>query len=74
MADFNKFITKSLNKKTFLLDYSHQKGWLLEDYSDIIHLNAKAADRFSKQLNDTIINIIKSINAKHLYKEGKYPA
>lgn len=58
IQEFNNFIhfTTNSNRRFHFLDYSHQPGWNIEDYTDITHLNEEAADRFSKQLNDTIIH------------------
>jgi hypothetical protein len=59
MVEFDRFISKHVNSNIHFLDYAHQPGWGVEDYTDITHLNEKAAERFSKQLNDTILQIMK---------------
>lgn len=56
--EFNKFISQHINKNVILLDYSNQKKWRMSDFSDITHLNETGADKFSKQLNDTLTVII----------------
>ncbi len=57
IKEFNDFICSYINNGVHFLNYSFQDGWNPEDYTDMIHLNAKAADRFSEQLNDTINKI-----------------
>ena len=59
IKEFNEFIQDHLSDSVRLLDYSRQEGWSLSDYTDIVHLNAAAADRFSKQVSDSIQSLIK---------------
>lgn len=61
MQEFNKFIHFYVNSKIHFFDFSHQAGWVLEDYQDLIHLNETGANKFSKQLNDTISQYIKNL-------------
>lgn len=68
IQEFNKFIFAHINNKIHFLDYSHQSGWNLEDYQDLIHLNEMGANKFSKQLNDTLI---KFVNHKTLLSIGQ---
>lgn len=65
--EFNKFIRLQTNDNIYYLDFSHQSSWNVEDYTDITHLNERAADRFSKQLNDSIANIIKTQRLLRFY-------
>ena len=55
---FTTYIQSFASERVSFLDYSHQKGWKLKDYTDVTHLNEQAADRFSNQLNDTIVDIL----------------
>ena len=59
IVEFNSFIESFSNNDVHFLNYSEQKGWTLDDYTDITHLNEAAANRFTKQLNDTINDILK---------------
>jgi len=54
IEDFNDFINSFTSNSVHFLNYSNQKGWSIADYTDITHLNERAANKFSKQLNDTI--------------------
>ena len=58
IVEFNHFITAHTSSKVHFLNYSHQSGWKLDDYTDITHLNESAANKFSRQLSDTLIQII----------------
>jgi hypothetical protein len=58
IVEFNQYINSFTNDKIHYINYSYQKGWGVEDYTDITHLNEKAADRFTKQLNDSIMQIL----------------
>jgi len=47
------------NKRVFYLNFSNSIDFDISDYTDITHLNEKAANRFSEKLNDTIQNLLK---------------
>jgi len=57
ISDFNKLLDTHVQENVHRLDYSHQPGWTLDDYNDITHLSVTGADKFSRQLNDTIKQI-----------------
>jgi len=59
MNEFNEFINSNTSVTVHYLNYAHQKGWKLADFTDITHLNERAADLFSKQVSDSIVAIIK---------------
>ncbi len=59
IIEFNTFIKSFSNSDVHFVNYSEQKGWTLDDYTDVTHLNEAAANRFTKQLNDTISDILK---------------
>lgn len=52
------------NTNVYYLNFSTNPDYKTEDYTDITHLNEKAADRFSKVLNDSLLNIIKADKVK----------
>jgi len=55
LDDFDSYINRySNNSNIFYLNYSEDNKYKLKDYTDVTHLNEDAANRFSKQLNDTI--------------------
>lgn len=58
IKEFNNYIAANVNSRIYYLNYSTQPGWNAEDYTDMVHLNVKAADKYSKQLNDTVLKII----------------
>ena len=60
LSEFDLFLNKYKSKKPSItiLQYTYDKSYTINDYTDITHLNENAANRFSKQLNDTIQKII----------------
>jgi hypothetical protein len=58
IKEFDKFIHSHTKNNVVYLNYANQDGWKTEDYTDITHFNEKAADKYSRQLNDTINQII----------------
>lgn len=58
---FDKYIMSFTNEKIHYLNFSLQGGWTLKDYTDVTHLNEKASNRFTIQLNDSIYRIINTI-------------
>jgi hypothetical protein len=71
IAEFRSFITTFTdNDKVFYLDYSTNKDYTLADYTDITHLNEKAANRFSKTLNTDVLKVLNK--ETKLREDGKY--
>ncbi len=58
IEEFNSYINSFTNKRIHYLNYSNQKGWSVTDYTDRIHFNENAANKFSKVLNDDILRLI----------------
>lgn len=53
--EHKEFIENEIkNHKVYYIDYSESKYFKMEDYTDIAHLNSKAADRFTIMLNEYI--------------------
>ncbi|AEA42197.1 hypothetical protein Fluta_0188 [Fluviicola taffensis DSM 16823] len=63
--EFNAFIkTFTKIKNVYYLNYSTTSNFNTKDYTDITHLNEKAANRFSKMLNNDINHLIRTENSK----------
>lgn len=59
IAEFESYINKKVDKENvFYLNFSTNNNYRTEDYTDITHLSEKGAIKFSKMLNDSIVNII----------------
>lgn len=58
MKEFNLFLKGYPNDNTMLLDFSNDESYTAKDYADLTHFNKGAADRFSKQLSDSIIKVL----------------
>ena len=50
----------SVSKGVSFLDYSKNNTFVLSDYHDYIHLNNKGADKFSEDLNNSILELLKN--------------
>jgi hypothetical protein len=58
---FDDYLNNVTSKKNvFYLNYSRCDDFIMSDFTDITHLNEKAAEKFSKTLNDDIIQLIKT--------------
>lgn len=63
MDKFDEYIKKNeTHKNIFYLNYSNNKNFTMEDYTDITHFNENAAKRFSSLLNSDIDSLIKASN------------
>jgi len=60
IEEFNGYINSFTNERIHYLNYSEQKGWTVADYTDRIHFNENAANKFSGVLNDDIMRLIKN--------------
>jgi hypothetical protein len=58
ICEFNDFLSSFTNESVMLLDFGKDKNFKFQDFSDITHLNADAAERFSFKLNDSIMSIL----------------
>lgn len=62
IKEFNDYIESFLDYKTiFYLNFSENKGFNTEDYTDITHFNENASNIFSKILNEDILKLIENI-------------
>ena len=59
IEEFNRFITLHTNANIFYMNYSLSPDYNIEDYTDITHLNERAANKFSFQLNNFILSKFK---------------
>ena len=64
MKDFDSFLSAYLNESVVLVNFTHDQSYSWEDYTDLTHFNQAAADRFSAQLNDTIMSLIKTLGTQ----------
>lgn len=67
ILEFEMYLSNMIklkNEKTIYLNYSSQQNWKLEDFTDIVHFNESAANRFTMILNDTINSILNSKNVQ----------
>lgn len=53
--DFYKFISGYLNENVLLLNFTDDKNYTRTDYLDVTHFTEASANKFSSQLNDSII-------------------
>lgn len=55
VTDFNAYLNKYVdNENVWYFNFSNDKSYKWNDFIDFTHLNQKAAERFSSQLNDSI--------------------
>lgn len=57
--EFNNYINTFTNEKIHYLNYAAQEGWTVDDYTDRIHFNENAANKFSKILNEDMLRLLK---------------
>jgi|GEM_PF-2037916 len=62
IEDFMHFISTYVSKDVVLIDYTHDEGYVMSDFTDITHLNEAAAERFSVQLNESIMGHLRSVH------------
>ena len=56
ISEFNVFINQHIDEPAvFYFNFSTDPSYKWNDFIDFTHLNQKAADRFSRQLNDSIV-------------------
>lgn len=55
-SEFQQFLSRYLNSRTHLLDFSISHSFKLQDFTDITHLNEVAANEFSRQLSVAILD------------------
>jgi len=60
IEEFNMYINSFTSNRIHYLNYSEQEGWTVADYTDRIHFNENAANKFSGVLNDDIMRLIKN--------------
>ena len=70
IKEFHNFLDQYLTENVFLLNFTNDTTYSIDDFADITHLTPKAADRFSKQLNDTIMAIYLSSFTPSILNEG----
>ncbi|MEZ6060294.1 MAG: hypothetical protein R3C19_08040 [Planctomycetaceae bacterium] len=58
LAEFMNFLRHYESRDTIVVDCTFDSGYTMADYTDITHLNERAADRFSEQLDDTLQDMI----------------
>lgn len=54
IKEFNSFIKKMETSNLIYFNFTKNHGYDINDFTDITHLNESAANRFSRQLNDSI--------------------
>lgn len=54
IKEFNSFIKTFETSNLIYFNFSESPGFNMKDFTDITHLNESAANRFSRQLNDSI--------------------
>lgn len=57
IEEFNTFLNNYLTENIVLLNFTYDSTYNIDDFADITHFTPLAADRFSKQLSDTIMRI-----------------
>lgn len=62
LCEFNDFLINQTSDSVIFLNFCNDPNYKVSDFTDLTHLNERAADRFSSQLNDTIIDLVKSKN------------
>lgn len=55
VEEFMTFLSGYLDSEITLLDFARDPSFILDDFSDITHLNEIAANRFSRQLSDAML-------------------
>jgi hypothetical protein len=58
MQEFKAFIDAHIKDDVDYIDFSKSADYSMKDFVDVTHLTQRAADRFSLQLNDTIMKLI----------------
>jgi hypothetical protein len=58
--EFNQFVKSYNSQYEKLFDFTYNKAFKMEDYTDIKHLTEKGADKFTTMLNDSINETLKS--------------
>jgi hypothetical protein len=56
LLEFDNFIKSKTNSDIKYLNFAFDKSYKVEDYTDITHFNEAAADKFTIQLNNAILN------------------
>jgi predicted peroxiredoxin len=62
IEDFMQFIRQYVTEDVVLIDYTFDEGYAMSDFTDITHLNEAAAERFSVQLNESLMNYLTPIH------------
>ncbi len=61
IEDFMQFINTYASEDVVLIDYTHDEGYVMSDFTDITHLNEAAAERFSIQLNESLMTHLRPV-------------